>query len=103
MKNLYDDLLNIDFINILNYDLSLDPNVSYNILENILITSLNKHMLMRKMKFNKHKHKKSNWITNCIIKSIEFCDNLYKHTKQTPQNSIEFVNLKQNLSVYNKI
>ena len=102
-KNLYDDLLNIDFSNILNHDLSLDPNLNYNILENILITSLDKHMPMRKMKFNKHKHKKSNWITNGIIKSIKFRDNLYKRTKQTSQNSIEFVNLKQNLSVYNKI
>ena len=42
-KNLYDDLLNIDFSNILNHDLSLDPNLNYNILENILITSLDKH------------------------------------------------------------
>ena len=64
---------------------------------------LNKHMPIKKVKFNKHKHKKSNWITHGIIKSIKFRDNLFNRLKQMQQNSSAYINTKQNLVTYNKI
>ena len=55
------------------------------------------------MKFHKHKHKRSPWITNGIIRSIKFRDNLYKQLKRTNQDVPEYDALKLNLKTYKKI
>ena len=39
--------------------MNLDPNLNYNLLEDILIASFNKNIPLKKKKFHKHKHKKS--------------------------------------------
>ncbi len=59
--------------------------------------------LTKLIKYNKHKHKKSNWVTFGIIKSIQFRDNLYKKTKNDRSLSVEFTRLQINLKTYNKI
>ena len=60
-------------------------------------------MPTKKVKYNKHKHKKSEWITKGIIKSIQFRDNLYLQMKRTPPNTIAYTTIKTNLKTYNKI
>ena len=60
-------------------------------------------MPLRNVKFHKYKHKKTQWITKGIIKSIKFRDQLYKSLKESPRNSINFFNIKYNLTVYNRI
>ena len=42
------------------------------------------------VKFKKYKHKKCNWITKGIIKSIKYRDNLYKKLKLTAHDSSKF-------------
>ena len=54
-------------------------------------------------KLNKHKHKKTPWITQGIIKSIKFRDTLYFKMKQTPVNTQQYITLKINLKTYNGI
>ena len=93
----------IDTNSLMYQDIALDPNINYNILEEIISKALNNHIPLKKVKFHKYKNKRSNWITTGIIKSIKFRDNLYKTVKQTPQNTVNYFNLKQNLAVYNKI
>ena len=102
-KKFYKELLNKNIFNNLSKDMNLDPNLNYNLLEDILIASFNKNIPLKKIKFHKHKHKKSDWITYGIIKSITFRDSLYKSIKQTSRDSIDFLTIKHNLSVYNKI
>ena len=55
-----------------NFDLSIDadPNRNYDILEHTITSAINKHHPTKTIKFNKHKHRHSNWITQGIIKSI---------------------------------
>ena len=60
-------------------------------------------MSQKKVKFNKHKHAKSDWITQGIIKSIQFRDNLYVKLKQTQTNTLAYITQKTNLKTYNKI
>ena len=60
-------------------------------------------MPLKRYRFNKYKCKKADWITTGIIKSIKFRDNLYRCLKRTPPTDITFLNMKHNLSVYNKI
>ena len=80
-----------------------DPNKNYCILENIIVNSINLHLPLKKLKFNKHKHKRSKWVTNGIIKSITFRDNLYKQYKSTDPNTHQYLVLKQNLKTYNSL
>ena len=54
-------------------------------------------------KFNKYKHKKTNWNTFGILRSIKFRDNMYRRLRQTSLNTFEYHNLKFNLLSYNKI
>jgi hypothetical protein len=103
IKKIYCELESANIMDLLNHDDNTDPNINYNILEHILITALDKHMPIKQWKFHKHKNKKSKWITQGIIRSIKFRDNLYKRMKETPCNTIEYLNMKQNLTTYNRI
>ncbi len=55
------------------------------------------------MKYDKCKPKTSKWITQSIIKSMNFRDNLYTKYKMTDSNSAEYVTLKTNLKICNNI
>ena len=55
------------------------------------------------VKFHKHKHKNSKWITNGIIKSICFRDKLYLKLLKIPLDSSNYEQLKIDLKTYNKI
>ena len=71
-------LENIDIINLMTSD---NPDTNYDILETLLIGAIDRYMPMKKIRLNKYKHKKTEWITNGILKSIKFKDNLYKRMK----------------------
>ena len=83
-----EELKCLNFFDLLNGDPNVNPNNNYNILEGILTELIKKHMPIKKNKFHKYKHKRLEWITLGIIKSIKFRDNQYKRLKQTPQNTI---------------
>ena len=84
-------------------NLSIDPNLNYEILNNIIQNAYEKHIPVKFVRFNKHKHKLNNWITRGIISSIKFRDRLYKRLTDTPSNTPLYHTLKINLSTYNKI
>ena len=60
-SNMYDQL---------NTERGCDPNENYNILYSIISNSINEYFPSKMIKFKKHKHKHSKWITRGIIKSI---------------------------------
>ena len=80
-----------------------DPNYNYNILINTLTTIMKTHTRAKIVKFNKHKHPKSPWITNEIIRSIKFRDRLHYQWKKEPPNSQQKEALKININTYTKI
>ena len=84
-------------------DLHDDPNLNYNTLNDILTTSIKKHFPTKLVKYQKHKHKKSKWITTGIINSIKFRDKLYKRLRNTPITDELHETLKTNLHTYNRI
>ena len=55
------------------------------------------------VKFNKYKHKKSSWITQGLLKSIKYRDNLYKRLKLTDPNSANYDTININLKTDNGI
>ena len=50
------------------------------------------------LKFNKHNHKLSNWITSDMLKSIEFRGKWYKHLKTYSSENDEYERLKHNIT-----
>ena len=56
----------------------------------------------KRVKFNKHKHKLSDWITSGILKSIEFRDKLYRRLNKLSTDSPDYELVKYNLKIYNR-
>lgn len=94
-------LQNSDISSKLSHD--RDINTNYKILNDIIEKGLNKYIPVKYVKFKKHKHKKSKWITKGLIRSIAFRDKLYQKTKSTPISSPLYNQLKENLQSYNKM
>ena len=68
-----------------------------------MLDTVRKHMPSRIVKFNKHKHTKSTWITNGILRSISYRDKLYLELKRLPSDSERHANIKVNLKTYQSI
>ena len=83
--------------------LCTDPNHSYDILYGILADARDHHLPIRRVRFDKHRHKMSKWITSGILKSIHFRDKLYRKCKSLNPETTDYVNAKINLKVYNGI
>jgi len=80
-----------------------DPNNNYHTLNVILKSALNKHLPVKYVRYNKHRHKKNKWITQGIMNSIKFRDKLYIRLKNTQPDSELYNTLKINLRTYNRI
>ena len=103
IKNLTEDLIRSNIYDSLDKELEQDPNKNYDVLIEKVTKLKEKHFPFKLVKFNKHKHKNKSWITNGIIKSISFRDNLLQIFKKTRYGTPEFDTHKNNLSAYNKI
>ena len=83
--------------------LSNDANESYETFDKLIRQLLNKHFPVKYVKFNKYKHPKSKWMTQGILRSILFKDNLYLKLKATPTDSTQHDNILTNYRTYTKI
>ena len=83
--------------NKLNKSQNADTNINYEIIHDEIARSKNKCMPSKIVKFNKYKHKKSSWITQGLLKSIRYRDQLYKKLKLTNPNSPNYDTIKTNL------
>ena len=90
-------------LNNLNSTHTQDPNINFSILEETIQTAKNEHLPEKYVKFNKHKHKKSKWITQSLIKSITFRDKLHKRLRLTNKNTPLHHTLETNLKTFNNI
>ena len=88
---------------ILSNDPNADPHSNYTILSNTITKLIDKYTTTKRVKLNKHKHKKTPWITNDIIQSIKQRDKLHLKWKRSQPNTPEKQNLKINISTYTKI
>ena len=90
-------------VNKFQLNLSNDPNSNYDKLNNKIITAIENHFPLKRVRFNKRKHKDSKWITKGIINSINFRDKLYSKFRSTPNDNPMYHTLKTNLKTYNAI
>ena len=87
LLNVKNDLMKIDMYGKLDQSPTADVNFNYDILQNEIRRAIDKHMVKKTVKFNKHKHNGSNWITQGGIQSIRYRDKLYRTLKTTPHDS----------------
>ena len=87
----------------LDTQLHTDPTENLTTLNMLITQAKEKHLPIKLVKFNKHKHKKSNWISTGIIRSITYRDKLYMQLKQVPIDSEMYTHLKTNLKTYQVI
>lgn len=102
-NNLQTELRSIDINSQIDSSSNADPNSNYKVIARTITQLCNRHLPIRKVKFNKYKHKVTPWITFGIIKSIKYRDKLYKSLKALHPDSIEYSNQKINLKTYNSI
>ena len=84
-------------------DILNNPQESYNKLHDILISAMAKHFPVKTVKQNKYKHRKSNWITYGILRSIKYRDKLYKQLKHTNPATNIYAQRKIYLTTFNRI
>ena len=86
-----------------NNDLFVDPNQTYNMIEECIKQASEKHLQPKIVRFQRRKHKLNPWITNGILRSIAHKDYLYKQLHKTNRNSLEYNTLETNLRTYQAI
>ena len=84
-------------------DLFSDPNDNYLQFEEIILNAKAKHLAPKTVRFKKHKHKLSQWMTSGILNSIKFRDKLFLKLKTLNSTSELYDSINANLKSYNKI
>ena len=103
LLNIKNDLMMTNIHGQLDQSPSADVNSNYDIMFNGIHRVVDKHISSKTVKFNKYKHKQSNWITHGVIKSIKYRDKLYKLLKMTPRASVTYTTQQINLKTYKSI
>ena len=101
--DIFTDLVNSDLISNLDRSPYGDPNRNYDALHKRIRELKEKHLPYKFVKFNKHRHKNSKWITQGVIKSIRYRDRLHREFKCSNRASPQHFQLKDRLATYNKI
>ena len=83
-------------------DLFCDPNINYQRFEEILLNAKSKHLAPKTVKFKKHKHKLSQWMTNGILNSIKYRYKMFLKLKALSAGTDLHDRLSANLKSYNK-
>ena len=101
MNKFVDELTSLNICDKLDKQLTSDPNNNYEILSGLLKYAREKHLPKKTVKYQKKRHKKSKWISNGILKSINTKDRLYKVLVQTdPANTILYERRKEEFKQY---
>ena len=102
-ESLLADLSGSNIMSELNPDPFSNPNENYDNFHDHLTKLKDKHLPYKFIKFNKYKHKGSNWITRGVLNSIKYRDGIYKNLRKTNKSTTRYQELKQQLRVYNTI
>ena len=91
-----------DIMSKINLNPLTDPNYTYDIMEHEILKAKEKYLPSKKVKFNKYKHKKKNWITTGILQSIHHRDKLYRKFKSCKHSDAVYETNKLIYNDYNK-
>lgn len=100
VKKFTNILSSLEIQNKLSLDLSTDFN--YNTLEKNLVNARKQAFPIKRVKFDRRKHKINEWITEGILRSINFKNELHYKYVNSPLNSTTRIDYKFNLDKYDK-
>ena len=101
INNFVNELKDLKIYDQLDKQLTNDPNANYELFNDLLNNARAKHLPKKRVKYQKKLHKKSKWITNGILNSINKKDKLYKTLIQTDtNNTILYERLKTEFNEY---
>ena len=101
MNNFVNELKEANIYDQLEKQLTGDTNVNYELFNSLLNTASEIHLPKKRIKYKKNLPKKSKWITNGILNSINKIAKLYKTLIQTDTNNIVlYERLKNNFKEY---
>ena len=101
MQNFIDELKTLNIYDNLITNVSNSLHENYDIFSSFIVYAKDKHLPKKLVKYNKKKHKKSKWMTNGILRSINTKDKLYKILVQADtQNEVIYNVLKNNYLTY---
>ena len=89
LNNFITEVRNMNISEILNGNINANPTENYELFSKLVQEAKSKHLPIKRIKFNKYKHKKCRWITNGILKSIKTKDIIYKMLKQANPANVE--------------
>ena len=104
LNNFVTELRNMNITDSLNNNVNANPSKNYDTFIKLLQDAKDKHLPVRKIKFNEYKHKKNKWITSGILKSIKTKNKLYKVLPQTDTENVEaFESIKIKFNKFHNI
>ena len=103
LQNFINELKLLNIYDQLETKLYTNPETNYDIFTMLLKFVKNKHIPKKTVKYNKHLHMKSKWMTNGLLRSIKMKDKLYKTLLQTTVNTDLFIALKTEFKFYQKV
>ena len=95
MSNFAEELISLNIYDKLDTNIANDPNQNYEKFAEAINYARQKHLPKKKVKYKNSIHKKSKWITNGNLKSINTKDKLYKTLIQT--------NTTTNMDLYHRL
>ena len=95
MSNFAEELISLNIYDKLDTNIANDPDQNYEKFAEAINYARQEHLPKKKVKYKKSIHKKSKWITNGILKSINTKDKLYKTLIQT--------NTTTNMDLYHRL
>ena len=104
LNNFITEVSNMNISELLNRNINANPTENYELFSRLVQEAKTKHLPIKRIKFNKYKHKKCKLITNGILKSIKTKNIIYKMLKQThPANVAAFETLKIRFNRFHNI
>ena len=101
IQKFVEELKSMKIFDELNQNINDSPEDNYNKFASLLNHAREKHLPIKLVKYNKKRHKKSCWMTNGILESINTKDKLYKIFIQADKTNVDrFNTLKSDYQAY---
>ena len=100
MQGFVEKLEDVDWHQVFDHDTTADPITTYDHhFSNKLDEMVNKHFPSKCVKFNKYKHKKSNWMTHDLLMKIKERDKLYVEYNKTKPDINSYIMKKTEVKI----
>ena len=95
IDNFIDELASLNIFDKLDKGPNIDPNNNYELFAQLIKYAREKHIPRIKVRYQKKKHKRSKWLTNGILNSINTKDRFFKISMQTDTDDVELFNRRK--------